>query len=299
MLGLAQGAPPAAPATPRDASTLLLLRGETPEVFMVKRTGRASFMANAVVFPGGRVDPADLDPAWAERCTETPAAAAARLGLPESEGAQALALLVAAARETFEEAGLLLARPAAGGEMLRFDAPDATDAAERFAAHRAAVHADASRFLPVLAAEGLVLETHALVYLARWITPAIEAKRFDTRFFAARAPEGQTGAHDTHETTASAWYTPAAAVADCEAGRIQLAPPTYRILLELAALRGVEAVLTLRAGALPVTHAPRFETIDGELTLLLPGDALMDGPDAARNRISLRGERWVSEGRGF
>jgi 8-oxo-dGTP pyrophosphatase MutT (NUDIX family) len=296
MLGLAQGAPPAAPATPRDASTLLLLRGEAPEVFMVKRTGRASFMANAVVFPGGRVDHADLDAAWAARCTESPAAAAARLALPETEGPQALALLVAAARETFEEAGLLLARPAAGGETIRFDA-DA--AAERFAAHRAAVHADAARFLPMLAAEGLVLETHALVYLARWITPAIEAKRFDTRFFAARAPAGQTGAHDTHETTASAWFTPAAAVADCEAGRIQLAPPTYRILLELADLRGVEAVLTLRGGAQPVTHAPRFDTLEGELTLLLPGDALMDGPAGARNRIALRGERWVSEGRGF
>lgn len=299
MLGLAQGSTPTAPAVPRDASTLLLLRGEAPEVFMVKRTGRASFMANAVVFPGGRVDPADLDDRWAERCTESPAAAAARLGLPETEGAQALALLVAAARETFEEAGLLLARPATGGETIRFDAADATETAERFAAHRAAVHADATRFLPMLTAEGLVLETHALVYLARWITPAVEAKRFDTRFFAARAPDGQVGAHDTHETTASAWYTPAAAVADCEAGRIQLAPPTYRILLELATLRGVDAVLNLRAGALPITHAPRFDTLDGELTLLLPGDAQMDGPEGARNRIALRGERWVSEGRGF
>jgi 8-oxo-dGTP pyrophosphatase MutT (NUDIX family) len=285
-----------APATPRDASTLLLLRGEAPELFLVKRTGRASFMANAMVFPGGRVDSADHAPEWADRCTETPEAAAARLGLPVEAGHAALALLVAAARETFEEAGLLLARPRAGGPLVRFDAPAV---AARFAAHRAALQADAALFGPMLDAFDLVLATDALVYLARWITPEIEPKRFDTRFFAARAPEGQTGTHDASETTASVWTSPAEALAAYAAGEIQLAPPTYRILLELSALRGVEAVLGLRGAALPETHAPRFENASGELTLLLPGDEAFGGAPDARNRITLRNERWVSEGRGF
>ena len=280
----------------RDASTLILLRGEAPEIFLVQRTGRARFMANAMVFPGGRVDPSDLDPAWAELCTESPEAAAARLGLPADEGRQALALLVAAARETFEEAGLLLARPANGGPLLRFDREPET---ARFAAHRDALQADSARFLPILRDEGLSLVTDALIYLARWITPEIETRRFDTRFFAACAPEGQEGRHDTQETIASAWMTASDAVAACEAGRVQLAPPTYRILLELARLRGAPAILGLRGGAQPETYAPRLDASGSEFALLLPGDAHMGGPPDARNRIVLRGERWVSEGRGF
>lgn len=293
-LGLSPAGTP--PAPPRDASTLLLVRGDAPEIFMVKRTGRASFMANAMVFPGGRVDAADHDAAWATRCAETPTAAARRLGLPPDEGPFALALLVAAARETFEEAGLLLARPRTGGPLVRFDAPETM---ARFAAHREALQTEAARFGPLLDAENLTLATDALVYLARWITPAVEPKRFDTRFFAARAPEGQIGTHDATETTASTWTSAADALAAYAEGALQLAPPTYRILLELSALRGTDAVLGLRGGAQPVTHAPLFDSTSGELTLLLPGDEAFDGPAGQRNRITLRGERWVSEGRGF
>lgn len=295
-LPLGLGEPAAVPATPRDAATLLLLRGDAPRLFMVTRTGRARFMANAVVFPGGRVDAADLDPALHARCVESPAAAAARLGLPADQGAQALALLVAAARETFEEAGFLMAGEHPGGPHIAFDTPERI---ARFAAHRAAVQAEPAAFAHMLADEGLHLATDALRYLARWITPAIESRRFDTRFFATVAPHAQEGTHDASETTASAWMSAAEALAAYDAGRIELAPPTYRILLELSALTGAEAVLNLRGGAQPVTHAPRFEASSGELTLLLPGDADMDGPPGARNRITLRGERWVSEGRGF
>jgi len=293
-LGFSPAGTPAAP--PRDASTVLLVRGDAPEVFMVKRTGRASFMANAMVFPGGRVDTADHDAAWATRCAEPPEAAARRLELPPEEAPFALALLVAAARETFEEAGFLLARPRAGGPLVRFDA--AQDAA-RFAAHRAALQTEAAHFGPLLDAEGLTLATDALVYLARWITPAVEAKRFDTRFFAARAPEGQIGTHDATETTASTWTSAADALAAYAAGALQLAPPTYRILLELSVLRGADALLDLRGGALPETYAPVFDATSGELTLLLPGDEASGGPAGARNRITMHGERWLSEGRGF
>lgn len=294
------GPRPAGPTSgggPRDASTLLLVRGDEPELFMVQRTGRATFMANALVFPGGRLDATDCDPAWADLCAETPGAAAARLGLPPAEGAVALGLLVAAIRETFEEAGLLLARRSdAGAELVRLDDPLT---AARFEAHRARLQSNAAEFLGILREEGLVLATDALTYLARWVTPEIEPKRFDTRFFAARAPAAQVGTHDAQETTASAWMSPSAALEAYAAGRIQLAPPTYRILLELAGLSGCEAVLGLRGGALPETHRPRFEADDGELTLLLPGDERHGGRLGARNRIVLRGERWVSEGRGF
>jgi 8-oxo-dGTP pyrophosphatase MutT (NUDIX family) len=265
---------------------------------MVKRAGRASFMAKAMVFPGGRVDASDLDPAWADHCNESPSEAAVRLGLQPEEGAQALALLVAAARETFGEAGLLLACTSSGlaEGLIPTDAEPETS---RVAAHRAAVQQDAAHFLPMLREEGLVLATDALACLARWITPALESKLFDTRFFAARAPSGQEGRHDAHETTDSAWLTAADALAAYDAGQIQLAPPTYRTLLELAELRGTEAILNLRDGTVPVTYAPRFDATHREVTLLLPGDEFEGGPGGARHRIVMRGERWVSEGRGF
>ncbi len=290
-----------APATPRDASTVIVLRGTPPALFMVKRTGKAAFMANAMVFPGGRLDPADCAPEWTAHCAESPDVAAARLGLAPEQGHEALGLLVAAIRETFEEAGLLLARPSSkDGPFLRLDAPEVV---ARFAAHRAALNAQQTTLLEIARSEGLVLATDALTYLARWVTPAIESRRFDTRFFAAHAPEAQEGAHDTHETTDSAWHTAAAALAAYDAGEIQLAPPTYRILLELAEHPTVEAVLGLRRGDLPKVHAPTFDATSGELTLFLPGDEAFAGPEAgaqgARNRISMRNERWISEGRGF
>lgn len=283
----------------RDAATVLLLRapGETGaggpfEIFMVRRTGRAAFMANAMVFPGGRLDDADLDDALAARCSLDRAAAAGRLGL--DDGARALGLLIAGVRETFEEAGVLLAHRG-DGRLLDLTAPAE---AERFRRHRDALNAGERSLLDLVLAEDLVLAVDRLGFHAHWITPPIESRRYDTRFLVTEAPAGQRPLHDTVETTASGWLSPAAALEQYESGGIELAPPTLRILLELARHADVPAVLAARAESPPLPHQPQPLSEGKELHLLLPGDPAYDPPGAARNRIILRNGRWVSEGRG-
>ena len=306
MLGLGQGKGEMS-SVPRDAATVILLRDTPlgPEVFLVKRTGRAGFLANAMVFPGGCLDETDLHPEWPDRCADSLEDAARRLGLPSTQGTAALALLVAGLRETFEEAGLLIARR---GEAL-FSLEGSAEASHVFEL-RAELNAGRLSFKDIVQRLELHLATDALLYVARWITPEIEPKRFDTRFFMARAFEGQEGRHDEQETTASAWMRPADVVSACESGTLQLAPPTYRILLELAPLTDVEAALASRAAQTPPTIAPRFIDDDGRLSLLPPGDFQYDGGQRdggqldgghspVRNRISLQDGRWVSEGRGY
>ncbi len=276
----------------RDAATVLLLRDRAVggyEVFLVRRTNKASFMASAMVFPGGRLD--DADGALAERCALTPAEAATRMGM--DDGARALGLLVAGVRETFEEAGVLLA--CRGGAMLDLRAPDE---AARFQRHRDALNAGETTLAAIVAAEDLRLAVDRLGFFAHWITPEVEPKRYDTRFLATRAPEGQRPLHEGVETTDSAWMSPAEALAEYAARRIELAPPTLRILSEIAQLPDVAAVLALRA-AIPAPVLPRAQVAGAELQLLLPGDGELDGAAGARNRIVARDGRWISEGAGF
>lgn len=281
----------------RDAATVLLLRdrpGGSFEVFMVRRTGKAAFMANAMVFPGGRLDEADCDDGLAARCALNRADAAARLGM--DDGARALGLLVAAVRETFEEAGVLLARRA-DGRPLDFDDPGE---AARFARHRDALNAGTVTLAEIAATEDLTLAVDALAFHAHWITPEIERRRYDTRFLVTRAPAGQRPLHEGNEATDSAWLSPAEALEGYEAGRLQLAPPTLRVLLELAALPDTEAALRARADDPPRPILPVAHFEDGRLSLLLPGDEHYPpgGPAGARNRIVAADGRWLSEGGG-
>lgn len=279
----------------RDATTVLLLRpaqGQGPdpfEIFMVRRTSKAAFMASAMVFPGGRLDPADADDRLAARCDLSRDEAARRMGM--DDGRRALALLLAGVRETFEEAGLLLARRADGS-------PPGDDPASkaRLAAHRDALNAREATLLDVAEAEDLHIEVERLGYYTRWITPPIESRRFDTRFLIARAPAGQRGAHDEVEVTASAWMSPRAALAGYDAGALQLFPPTLRVLLELARQPSVEDALEITSIPEPILPQPRVD--DGRLVLLLPGDPAFDPPGDAVNRIALRDGRWISTGRG-
>ncbi len=196
---------------PRPASTLVLLRDE-PEgfsVLLMKRPSRSSFMAGVHVFPGGRVEPEDA------ACPgRLPAQLAARMGLAENE---ARAYVSAALRETFEEMGVLL-----GERVPPLDSARA----------RAAL---AGGELQWTAWEGSALDEEiSLVYFDHWITPRIEPKRFDTRFFAARVPS-EVRPEPNAEAIAWDFFTPAAALAEMEAGHIALAPPTLVTLMRLRA----------------------------------------------------------------
>jgi len=275
---------------PKDAATVLLLRGETDfEIFMVRRGARAQFMANAMVFPGGRLDEADCTDEIAQRCALTRSQAADLLGADDSK--RALGLLVAAVRETFEEAGVLLARR--DGRLLTLEA---SADAERFQTHRDNLNAKETTFAAILAAEQLTLAVDAVNYYTRWVTPTVERRRYDARFLITRAPAGQRPLHDAHETTASEWLSPSSALAAYEAREIELAPPTLRILRELAKVSAIESALNLGPPSQPIQPQPLVE--DGILHLLLPGDPQFDPPGDSPNRVTLRDGHWHTVGQG-
>jgi 8-oxo-dGTP pyrophosphatase MutT (NUDIX family) len=223
------------PTPLRDSATVILLRkvdGGPPELLLLRRHARSGFAASAWVFPGGVVDAADraLDPAHWEGLDLQAIAPVVGQG-PEGT----LGLYVAAVRETFEEAGLLLARAAHGGEV------DVTDPGvvelRRGLAARSARPGD---FAAWLVREDLVLDLGLLTPFSRWRTPAQEPKRYDTIFFLARAPEGQVAGADLVETTESRWLSAAAALA---ADDLPLIYPTVRTLQELATFDTIEALL--------------------------------------------------------
>lgn len=268
----------------KDAATLLLLRDgrRGPEIFYVERNRRSAFMGGAIVFPGGKVDALDADEAWDTRVT-APHPSSERFS---SSARHATALAVAACRESLEEAKIL---PVDGGAL---GDPD-LDALGRALAESPA------RLREALAERALRLDLLALVPFARWVTPEAESRRFDARFYLARAPEGQSGAHDAHETVASGWDTPRALLERWEDGLVTLMPPTHRTLMLLAEQRSVDAILEAAASACLDPICPRLvqhKDLEGEtLALVLPGDpehevgeARVPGP----SRYVLRGERW-------
>lgn len=212
-----------------DAASILLLRegaGE-PEVLLLERHIESDFAGGALVFPGGKVDEADreLDPArWTGR---DPAAWRDRLGA--ATDADALGLLVAAVRETFEEAGVLLATRE--GEPLT----DADLQQPSFVEARRHLATRGQRFdwHDWLERERLVLDLGALAPWSWWVTPKGQHKRFDTRFFAALLPAGQSAASDTVETTDLRWTTPADALQAQRDGRMVVIFPTRRNLAAL------------------------------------------------------------------
>ena len=225
----------------RDGATVMLVRdgdhAERPlEVFMLRRHPSTAF-GSVHVFPGGVVDPADTDPALDAHCPDlTDAEASARLRVPTG----GRAFWVAAVRECFEEAGVLLARHASG-EPLRLDHHPAVQ--QRFEEHRRAVHAGTRSLLEVLRAEGLLLALGEVRYLSRWITPAGQPKRFDARFFVARAPEGHAYAHDALELIDSGWVQPSDALDRHSRGDFDLIESTIRSLEDVGRFTSVDELL--------------------------------------------------------
>lgn len=253
----------------RLAATVMLVRDsdDGPEVFMLRRNPQSAFVGGAFVFPGGAVDDHDrLDPDLDDITSGlTDHHASARLGVD----AGGLAYWVAAIRECFEEAGLLLAY-GPDGTVMRFDDP-ATEA--RFAGHRAAVDAGDVRLVEVCEQEGLTLACDSIHYFSHWITPVGPPRRFDTRFFVARAPELQVGVHDDRETVANLWVRPADALERREAGELEMILPTVRNLEAIARFGDVDALMAAAAAIPEVpTILPRMVQEDGGTRILLPGD---------------------------
>ena len=265
----------------RPASTVVLLRPAHPfDVFLVRRSDSIAFMGGAHVFPGGRVDAADqIDDI--DAASDGMASAAVRM--PDVAPEFAVAHHVAALRELFEEAGVLLARPLTAVP------------ADRLANYRRDLLAGTMTFVEIIRRERLRLALDELAYFAHWVTPEIETRRFDTRFFLARAPEGQTPVHDDGETSHSEWLAPLAAIDQSRSGQISLPPPTWTTLSALAKFDSIDAALAwARRKPIPRVQ-PRFEKRGDQTLLFYPGDPnypAVEGFEATETRFVLENRRW-------
>lgn len=222
---------------------------------MVKRSGLSDVLGEAHVFPGGKVDAADGSAEMLARVEGAERLNPAAMGeaLPPDRLA---AMFVAAARETFEEAGVLLARNAGGAGL---------------EGGRKRVNAKES-FAAVLGDLKVKLDLTALVPWVRWVTPTFLAKRFDARFFLAAAPTDQEAVHDDYEATHSEWIAPREALARWERNDIKLAPATYKSLAHLALYPSIDAAMAdARSRPAPIVIPHSYER-DGAREIVLPGD---------------------------
>ncbi|AOS93178.1 NUDIX hydrolase [Mycobacterium intracellulare] len=239
--------PEEAPLVPRPAATVMLVRDTGPGlgVFLMRRHAKMEFAAGTMVFPGGGVDDRDrnADIAWAG---PPPEWWAQRFGI---EPDLAEALVCAAARETFEESGVLFAGPAGRGRS----APDSIvgDASVYGDARRALADGTLS-FADFLRRENLELRSDLLRPWANWVTPEAErTRRYDTYFFVGALPKGQRADGENTESDRAGWTTPEAAIQDFAAGRSFLLPPTWTQLDSLAG-RTVAEVLAVERQIVPV-----------------------------------------------
>jgi 8-oxo-dGTP pyrophosphatase MutT (NUDIX family) len=282
------------PSVPKDAATVVVVRelGGQIELFCVERHARSGFLGGAIVFPGGKCDAADSDPA--AEALSTALGERAREFAAEQHVARTFA--IAALRELFEEAAIL---PVVG---------DCLDNALALAlraelSERQQAGAGATAFFELLRSRQLVVDTARLAALGRWITPTAEPRRYDTRFYVLPLPPGQAGEHDARETTSSFWATPTRVLERWAAGEIFLAPPTSRTIEILALARSVDDVLAIASRQPLAAVMPHF-VLDGDQTVLtLPGDPLHperaappDDPTAP-TRFVLRNGRFIGERR--
>lgn len=249
---------------PRAAATVVMLRDGVagPEVLLMKRHGLSDVLGGAYVFPGGKLDAADAELDAARHLDQAPPRLHASLHDAELDDAHAAGLYVAAVREAFEEAGVLLA--------------EAPDGSEPDLARAAALLKAGTPFNAMLAELGLTLQTRRLVPWSRWITPRVPSvmnKRFDTRFFAAVVPPEQVATHDDYETTESTWLSPRAALQRYWDREIEMAPPQIMTLAQLARHASAEEAVAAARTRRPPLIQPESIEDDGTRVVCYPGDA--------------------------
>ena len=287
---------------PLDSATVILAKDSSQgqfRILLMRRHRNQDFMGGAFVFPGGRLDEADCDPELIGY-TRGFTAADAKRGLqePDLPEAKALGLFFAALRETFEEAGVLLACDASGQLI---DLADG-EKAGRFAAYRLRLHENNLSLRELAETEHLEFALDLLAPYSHWITPEIESKRFSTRFFLARQPAEQLPFHDTIEMTKSQWMRPSEALEQQKAGRILLMPPTLKTIEELNEYDSADDLFrAARSRRIHTTLPEAFMTEDG-FGVRLPHDpeytieAFRQGPRPGEtSRIVMRAGAWKTE----
>jgi 8-oxo-dGTP pyrophosphatase MutT (NUDIX family) len=253
------------PVVPRHAATVVMLRDGAagPEVYLLRRAASMAFAAGAFVFPGGSVDSRDedlSDDAWVGRA---PAEWAKDLSCDER---LARALVCAAVRETFEESGVLLAGPDTTTVV-------ADTSGDDWEADRLALIDRSLSFADFMGRRGLLVRTDLLRAWTHWLTPEIESRRFDTRFFVAALPAGQRTRDVGGEADRVAWMHPNDALAGNERGEMMLMPPTLASLRDMAEYGSVDEVLAAAASRTVTRILPKliFDEND-QLKFLLPHD---------------------------
>ncbi len=246
--------------------TLVLVRdsADGPEFLLLRRHGRSGFAAGAWVFPGGVVDEPDRDLGLVDRLDgPTPMQWAERLGL--ADPAEAVAFVVAAVREAFEETGILLARLA----------EDATNPGGREGLDiaRRALLAEVVDLRQVIVTRSLRITGDQLLYLAHWITPEPEPRRYDTRFFLARAAADAVCTPHEGEMTESVWLTARGAVHYFGLGSLKMLPPTVHTLRRLAAYGSVDEIFAALANAPVPAILPIMRVVPDGVTIELPPEA--------------------------
>lgn len=247
----------ASPAPTRDAATVVVVRDgdDGVEAYLLRRHQTMAFAPGMYVFPGGGVDAADrgVDVPWVG---PPPSVWAERFGCHEDD---ARGLVCAAVRETFEESGVLLAGPDEHSVVADTSAPSFREA-------RLALEAHEITFGAYLAESGLTLRTDLLGAWSHWITPAFEPRRYDTRFFVAVLPQGQSVGELPGEADRAAWVPLASVLAAVDSGGAAMLPPTHVTCREIADLSASE-VLAAAAQRRIRPIEPRLVEVDGELFL--------------------------------
>lgn len=250
-------------AIARPAATILLIRdgNQGLEVFMVVRHHQIDFAGGALVFPGGRVDKGD----------HTLAANRAFVPNPTED----MPFRIAAIRETFEECGVLLARPAGTDRLV--NAEELLLIEQR---HRARLAGGDISFETVLAENRLLPAPDLLEHYAHWITPSQQPKRYDTQFYLVVAPAEHLAVHDGHESVDSIWIRPAQALADTQTGRFKLVFATLKNLEKLARRSCVADAMATARSSMVVTVQPKSAKVDDlRRKLIIPVEAGYGGPE--------------------
>lgn len=261
----------------RDAATVMLVRDGAKglEVFMVRRNLQSDFVGGAYVFPGGAVDPGDAGENMSRWCIGRDDLGASQVLELEQGG---LAFWVAAIREAFEEAGLLLAM--VGDAPLRFDDEMVN---RRFVEYRSAIDHGELSMAQLCETESLTLRVDRIGYFSRWVTPLGAPRRYDTRFFVAHPPEGQMPIHDNVEVIANLWIRPSEALERHAEGKFELIFPTVRSLEGLTQFdRAEDAVRHTHAMSRVEAMVPRIVEGASGLRIVLPNDEVYDAITSQR-----------------
>jgi len=261
------------PAIPRNAATVIILRVAAGmnsfEVLLMRRHAKQNFMGKAFVYPGGQIDDADCNPGLADYTNGISAETARQWWHdPDAPDERALGYFFAAVRETFEESGVLLAGLQSGENI------DFTDAAvqKRFSEYRMKIHQKEMTLEDLAKREKLVFRLDRLIPFAHWITPELESKRFDTRFFLAPIPSGQKPVHDSIEMTETLWTTPKDALKRQKAGEILLMPPTIKTLEEMSLFSSISSLFSYASSLNIKTNLPQISTEGDDIVIKLPHD---------------------------